>query len=120
MPDSTQQVQARRVRRVAITIPAAGSPANLETLVMNALKALDPTLKREQPWIIGGLVNEATADYTAGDSEAHPDTLLIPADTVYYEPACGFLANTWVQASAGAPITGVVVSVYLTGDGSPV
>lgn len=119
MPDSVQFVQARRVRRVSITIPAAGGTAvTLQSLVIAALEAIAPGLGRfESENFLGGLVHEqATSILTYGDT-ATSLPLVVPTGSDYSEPATNFLRNTFTKSAGAAQ--GVVVSVWLAGDGQP-
>lgn len=114
MPDVTQQVQGRRVRRVAITIPASGGGKRLIDLIRTAWNAIDPRIAAaEVVWIIGGKVHIAAADYTAGDSAAS-QPLTITAGAEYSEAASGFLRDTFVASKTASTID-VCVSVILSG-----
>lgn len=117
MPNPSVQSSANRVRRVSITIPASGGTADtLENLVLAALEAQQEGLgKREKPWIMGGRVNASATAYNAGDSVGS-QPLTIAVSTIYEEPAVAFLKQTYVKSTAGS--VGVVVSVYLGGEGA--
>lgn len=117
MPAASVQVQANRVRRVAITIPAnAATAVTLESLAVAALNAVRAGEgDRERPWIMGGSVSGNTAAYIAGDSTTSLP-LVIGVGAVYYEAAVNVLAATYVKAAAGGAVA-AVLSIYLAGDG---
>lgn len=123
MPAATQQVQANRVKRCSITIPAnAGTAVTLESLCLAATytggaKVLKP---QDTPNIIGGAITVLPAAAVVGDNAADlPQTLaILTSPAVHTEPAVNYLKNTFIKAAAGGAIS-AVVSVYLAGDGSP-
>lgn len=104
---------APRVKRVSITIPASGSPAEtLQNLVIAGLEAKETGLGVEEAsHVMGGRVNIVATGYVAGDAP-NDLPLTITAGNIYEEPSNGFLSQTYVK-STGVSIA-AVVSVYLT------
>ena len=120
MPAASQQVQANRVKRCSITIPAnAGTAVTLESLCLAAVyasgeKVLTP---RDTPNIIGGAITVLPAAALVGDNAANlPHTLaILTSPAVHTEPAVNYLKNTFIKAASGGTIA-AVVSVYIAGD----
>jgi hypothetical protein len=109
--------QGVRCLRVGIVIPAAADAAvTLESLVIAALNARTAGLGDwAKPFIMGGFVNPASADYDVGDTATDLDLTIPTASSEGYgEPCTGFLRGTYVRASVGGlAISDVVVSVWL-------
>lgn len=111
MPLVGATTQAARVKRIAITIPAAaGSADTLLNLIRPSLDTADLAQ------IVGGRVSATTADYRAGDAVALATYLTVPLGSSYTEPAANFLSATYVKAAAGAALS-ATVSVWLSGNG---
>lgn len=110
MPTANQAVQASRVRRILVTIPATGGTAvTLYSLVAASLS------EQEKGWVMGGKVWVAGAAYHAGDS-ASSLPVAVADDETYSEPVTNFLSLTYVKSDAAA-IANVPVSVYFLGQG---
>lgn len=115
MPAVAASTLANRVRRLSITIPAAGSPANLEVLVVAAMNVIERGRgDAERPHLMGGKIWKPTTAYTAGDSTTSQPLTVLTTET-YTEPSADFLKATYVASSAGA--FSATISVYLNGDG---
>jgi len=108
MPESTQQVQARHVRRCTVTLTAG---ANLHDLVIAAFNTQQAGRGDAiKPWIIGGRILTSQNGFTFGDTLALVATATVAAATAYEAPATQFLSDTWVAGTGD-----MVVEVYYTG-----
>ncbi len=107
MPDSTEHVQARHVRRC--TIAAAG---NMQDLVTAALEA--QAFGRGNtilPWVIGCRVISASGSYTVSNADG-TGAITLPSTAVPYDiAATNGMADTLLAGGAN-----LGVEVYFTGN----
>lgn len=108
MPDPVEAVQARRVRRFSISIPANASAA--DTLLNLAIAAGLSTAEKSN--VVGATVWGLGLACIAGDSTSSLP-LPLAAAANYTEPATNFAAATYIKSTAGA--TTATLSVYLMG-----
>ena len=110
MPDTTEHVQARHVRRCQITL---ASPATVSVLTQ-AIAALNTQQAGRgdaiRPYVMGGRIVTSTAGFTLTDNSM-AGGFAVPANTSYDCPAVNWLDES--RATGGGT---AIVEVLYTGN----